>query len=88
MLPPVALSATAGDINFNWGGGSPHPRRRRSTFRRALNAINYASGFYRIMVQADDGVRAYLTANCSSTNGTAAPTRLLRSAASWTGCTS
>ncbi|MCB0156767.1 MAG: hypothetical protein KDD83_01445 [Caldilineaceae bacterium] len=61
LLPPVALSATAGDINFNWGGGAPHPAVTSVNFSaRFERAINYAPGFYRIMVQADDGVRVYL----------------------------
>ncbi|MEZ4608770.1 MAG: SH3 domain-containing protein [Caldilineaceae bacterium] len=46
LLPPVALSATAGDINFNWGGGSPHPAVTSVNFSaRFERAINYAPGF-------------------------------------------
>lgn len=61
LMPPVALDATAGDINFYWGTNSPHPAVTSVNFSaRFERTLDYAPGFYRIMAQADDGIRIYL----------------------------
>lgn len=51
-----------GEINFNWGDGSPAPEAiGRDNFSvRWTRALNFREGRYRFTVTADDGVRLYI----------------------------
>ena len=57
----AVLNASTADINFNWGTGSPHPSVSPGLFSgRFERTITFTPGYYRFLVQADDGVRLYL----------------------------
>jgi hypothetical protein len=48
-------------IDFNWGGGSPDPRIPDDQFSaRWTRRQDFAEGFYRFTVLADDGVRFWI----------------------------
>jgi hypothetical protein len=48
-------------IDFNWGGGSPDPRIPVDQFSaRWTRRQDFAAGYYRFTVQADDGVRLWI----------------------------
>jgi septal ring-binding cell division protein DamX len=48
-------------INFNWGSGSPDPRVPVDQFSaRWTRRLDFAAGYYRFTVLADDGVRFWI----------------------------
>lgn len=57
---PVA-QADVGDINLNWGGGSPHPAVPPDNFSaRFERVINFNPGTYRFIARPDDAVRVWI----------------------------
>jgi uncharacterized protein YgiM (DUF1202 family) len=58
----VVLSRTDGDINFNWGAGSPGTGVNTDHFSvRWTTTFNFpANGHWRFQVGADDGVRMWI----------------------------
>lgn len=60
---PVVDSAHA-HIDWDWGGGSPHPAVRGDRFSaRWTRYVDSAAGTYRFTVTSDDGVRVYVDGN-------------------------
>jgi uncharacterized protein YraI len=50
-----------GEINFNWGTGSPHPSLPVDNFSaRWTRRVTFSPGLYRFSARADDGIRFYL----------------------------
>ncbi|MBX3010329.1 MAG: SH3 domain-containing protein [Caldilineaceae bacterium] len=50
-----------GEIDFNWGSGSPDSRLPRDNFSaRWTRRVDFDRGLYRFTARADDGIRVYL----------------------------
>ncbi len=61
LVAPAQLRQNSGDLNFNWGGGSPDPGIPYDGFSARFDrSIDFSYGYYRFVAQADDGVRVYL----------------------------
>jgi uncharacterized protein YraI len=58
---PPAATANASSVNFNWGASSPAAGVAADFFSaRFTRTADFASGYYRFTVDADDGVRVWL----------------------------
>src|SRR5690606_14839858 len=59
---PVLVRAEGGNINYNWGTGSPAPGIVNSDFFSARwnRAVNLAGGTYRFRVTVDDAARLFV----------------------------
>lgn len=50
-----------GSINYDWNSGSPDPRVTRDNFSvRWTNTLYLRSGYYRLRIQHDDGMRIFV----------------------------
>lgn len=55
------LERTDRAIDFDWGGGSPHPNISDDNFSARWNrTVNFAPGTYRFFATMDDAMRVYL----------------------------
>jgi hypothetical protein len=61
LAQPAQLQQNTGDINFNWGAGSPGPGIPNDGFSARFDrTFDFGYGYYRFVARADDGVRVYL----------------------------
>lgn len=61
LSEPSVLDAAAGDVNFDWGSGAPNPAVAANQFSaRFRRTIDFPTGYYRFLAEADDGIRVYL----------------------------
>jgi len=61
LAQSAQLQQNSGDINFNWGSGSPGPGIPTDGFSARFDrTFDFGYGYYRFVARADDGVRVYL----------------------------
>ena len=61
LVPPLQFQQNVGEINFQWGTGSPNPSIPNDGFSARFDrTFDFGYGYYRFAAQSDDGVRVYL----------------------------